>query len=171
MLNLEFIPARIQEFGGYPGTPNHVRLTPNVVSKVSEAVVENLFKPGNEGGDPTIEFYRQNGDLIIRKDNGAEWLPGGSKPAHVGSNASSHEVAPVQVSRSGPVLEMEPEEPHVEVTKPAQMGGGVPGQGVKDCKNNVKDCEDLDVLNGWKEIEKRTTILSAIEAQINKLQG
>jgi len=168
-LSLEFLLGRIQEFGGAPGTASYVRLQPGLIANIEESLVEGLFKSPEQGGDPCIEFYRANGDLLIRNSDGSEWVPGNSEPANRGSLRTS-DPKPVQVSH-GEAPEPEPEPKPAESITPARMGGGVPGQGLKDCKANVKNCEDLETLNDWAENEKRTSILSVIDDQIKKIKG
>ena len=170
MLQLEFTPARSQEFGGVPGTKNYVRLVPGEICMVEEDVVDRLFAPANKGGDPTIDFYRKNGDLLIRNHDGSEWLPGKGEPAKRGSLSGSREIAPVQVSQKKAPEKVEEKKP-AEVTTPVQMGGGVPGQGVKDCKNNVKKCDDAEQLERWLSAEKRTTVKDALNARLEELKA
>lgn len=177
LLKLDFKPARIQDFGDPTGKRGlRIRCTPAEETVVEESDVLKLFKPVDQGGCPLIRHYRESGELLITEvESRREWMPEGAEAAPKGSDV---------VSTSGPAPQPvgapKPPTPPVDddaVTETAEkidpeqhrLGGGVPGQGVREAVKNVRACEDAAQLEKWLKVETRTSVVDAIGARQRKL--
>ncbi len=175
-LTLTFTAARIQDFGGNMKSPNFLRLIPDSPVKVAEEKLMKLFAPASEGGDPFIEMYRQNGELIIKDERGDLWKPTEkAAPAKLGNEVIKSGIEPNKVNRGPTQTVVErPDEAadRAEVIEPVKApGGGVPGQGVVEGRKEITKCDDLETLKSWRENETRSTLTALLDKKIEKLSA
>ena len=134
-----------------------IQFLPNDIYEVEESELLGLFSRHEK----VMGHYLEEG-LIRFHANESPWTPDGK------TSPSLFDIAEAQPVPVGVAVEEKKE--RAEKVEPTPLGGGVPGQGVKDCKANVRDCEDVDTLLGWLEAEKRSTVIAEIEKRLGELE-
>lgn len=116
--------------------------------------------------DRVVRHMLETGDVIIRDREGNLWSPKGT----VAMSKDSKDVSPVVTFDNSANDKSEPREVPKEV-KPEQIGGGVPGQSIKECREEVAGCNNMTVLADWLDAEKRKKVKQAIEDRMSELSS